>query len=238
MNPVPSLQPGCPWYEISQYAPPNLKWCEASLCSWITEPANTWSNLAYLIAAIVIFKMSEKIQSKTLKRVAKYSFWVGVMSFLYHASYNFFAQVLDFFGMYLITFLCLNISFIRMGWMSKEREPKYFWLSIVGALGMMFLLRYLKLPYQGIILVLVTLNLGLEIWLKRLNGARVSMKNFWWCQGAMVVAFTFSVLDAKRIFCDPENHFIQGHALWHVFASVSFVFWVLHLKQFVGKSIE
>ena len=97
INSVPPLQPGCPWYEVSLLAPPNVKWCEASQCSWITEPANTWSNLAYIIAAVIIYKLYKNNGGEVLKRASWYAFWIGITSGIYHASYNFFTQVFDFF---------------------------------------------------------------------------------------------------------------------------------------------
>ena len=52
---IPSLAPQCPWYELSEIAKPNVKWCEATVCGWITEPANTWSNLAFIGMGIAIW---------------------------------------------------------------------------------------------------------------------------------------------------------------------------------------
>src|SRR4051812_39077167 len=60
--PVPSMQDGCPWSELSHLAPPNLKWCEAQVCGWIVEPANTWSNLAYgLLGAALLVARRDRL---------------------------------------------------------------------------------------------------------------------------------------------------------------------------------
>ena len=57
MSTVPPMQDGCPWSELSHFAPPNVKWCEAQVCGWIVEPANTWSNLAYiLLGALLLWR--------------------------------------------------------------------------------------------------------------------------------------------------------------------------------------
>ena len=33
---------GCPWHSITEtWGAPNVKWCEETLCQWISEPANT-----------------------------------------------------------------------------------------------------------------------------------------------------------------------------------------------------
>ena len=46
---ITPLPPGCPW---SGFAPPDLKHCETNLAAWITTPANTWSNLAYIAVGV------------------------------------------------------------------------------------------------------------------------------------------------------------------------------------------
>ena len=32
-------------------------------------------------------------------------------------------------------------------------------------------------------------------------------------------AAVFSALDVTRTFCDPDNHWLQGHAIWHVLSA-------------------
>ena len=64
---IPSLDPQCPWYELSEIAKPNVKWCEAPVCSWITEPANTWSNLAFIFMGIFIWYIASHKNQKTAK---------------------------------------------------------------------------------------------------------------------------------------------------------------------------
>ena len=85
---IPALQPGCPWYKLSSLGLPNVKWCEATRCSWITEPANTWSNLAYIIAGIIIFMMLKPENRKTSKWFGATLIFVGFSSFVYHMSYT------------------------------------------------------------------------------------------------------------------------------------------------------
>ena len=46
------LPPGCPW---SGFTPPNVDWCEEELCAWIVNPADTWSNLAYVVLGLFMW---------------------------------------------------------------------------------------------------------------------------------------------------------------------------------------
>ena len=60
-----TIEPGCPWYEAQQsYGAPNVNWCEPTVCSVINEPANTWSNLPYLLVSLVLIK---KMKDQPLK---------------------------------------------------------------------------------------------------------------------------------------------------------------------------
>ena len=96
---------GCPWHSITEtWGAPNVKWCEETLCQWISEPANTWSNLAYIFAAILLWKTKTKKPS-VRTRLNYFSFAIafcGIGSFIYHASNNRLTQFLDFLGMFAV----------------------------------------------------------------------------------------------------------------------------------------
>lgn len=102
---VLELAAHCPW---STWARPNIRWCEAmqvravrggrtqSLptkrplplkCAWVVTPINTFSNLAYVVAALWMW---QRVQS-TRRDGALAAFpWaalaVGVTSWAYHMS--------------------------------------------------------------------------------------------------------------------------------------------------------
>ena len=94
-DPIP---PGCPWHELSAYGLPNVNWCEAPLCAYVGEPANAWSNLAYVLVALAIALVQRGERSPLLRRFAAAVATVGVCSFAYHASNVHVTQILDFFG--------------------------------------------------------------------------------------------------------------------------------------------
>jgi hypothetical protein len=41
---------------------------------------------------------------------------------------------------------------------------------------------------------------------------------------SLALAQTFSTLDLTRVWCDPDNHVLQGHALWHLLSAVAIAF--------------
>ncbi|HEY1086366.1 MAG TPA: hypothetical protein VGE37_01685, partial [Archangium sp.] len=42
----------------------------------------------------------------------------------------------------------------------------------------------------------------------------------WWMIGCFVAGFAFWIADKTRFVCDPDNHLINGHAVWHVATSI------------------
>ncbi len=48
-----TISADCPWYEAQHlFGPPNVNWCEPTVCKIINEPANTYSNLALLTCCV------------------------------------------------------------------------------------------------------------------------------------------------------------------------------------------
>jgi hypothetical protein len=58
------------------------------------------------------------------------------------------------------------------------------------------------------------------------------MKNFWISALFMSAAASCSLADVKRFHCDPSNHWLQGHAMWHVLGSIALLFSYFHHRQF------
>jgi uncharacterized membrane protein YadS len=50
--------------------------------------------------------------------------------------------------------------------------------------------------------------------------------------GSLLVGGSFSASDVSRVFCNPNNHFIQGHAIWHVFSALCIYFIYRYYQQF------
>merc|ERR1712166_1459570 len=54
--------------------------------------------------------------------------------------------------------------------------------------------------------------------------------------GFLVVGLTCSMLDLNRIWCNPQNHVVQGHAVWHLFTALALMCQFQHYTQFQSKS--
>lgn len=228
---VPIMGEHCPWHSLAKMAPPNVKWCEAFTCGWISEPANTWSNLFYLGLTWWAWKVSKDKEEPILKAFVPAFFFMGLFSFIYHASYNFFTQWFDFIGMFLMTGLFIALNLSRMGKLSREKIFP-FYLSFLGFFGALVIIFYLTMfPIQSIIAVQALFLMGSEAYLRKMN-PDANYKPFVISVVLILVAATFSILDVTRVFCDPHNHFIQGHAIWHLFSALSLSFAFKFYSQF------
>ena len=69
--------------------------CEENLCGFITNPANAWSNLAYVLAAYASCRHGLFAR----RWFAPSLLFIAVSSFLYHASHTAFFQLFDFAAM-------------------------------------------------------------------------------------------------------------------------------------------
>jgi len=108
---------GCPWYSWTR---PNVHWCEENLCAYITAPANTWSNLAYLFFGILMIREARRMKSRTLLLFGPASIITGVSSFAFHASYTYAGQIFDYFGMFCFVYLAIVVNCRRLGQVRSE----------------------------------------------------------------------------------------------------------------------
>lgn len=225
------LEPGCPWVPLREWGGlPNVKWCEETLCSVVAEPANTWSNLAYVAVAVFLFVVTRASTSRVQRFWPWAAFWVGVTSGAYHATVAFATQVFDFWGMYFFFSLVLLLNLVRLGAVPRHRFFGALWSSIFGLTALTVVIGKLGLPVQGIVVVLIAATLATEVAASR--GRGVGHRWLFATLAFLAVAFGFSAADASRAWCDPTSHVLQGHAIWHVLGSVSMACAFFHYRQF------
>lgn len=235
--PIPSsyenlLRSGCPWVELRELGGlPNVKWCEETLCAWIAEPANTWSNLAYLAAAVALYLVARRETSRTLRFFAPAAVAVGLASFAYHASVAFATQVLDFWGMYFYFLLVLALNLVRLRWLPGTRLFRALWPAIFAFTVLTAAVGRAGLPVQAIIGLLIAATVFTEWRAGRVTPV-ATRRWFWVTLAIIAVAAACSAADASRLWCDPANHVLQGHALWHALGALALFASYFHYRQF------
>ncbi len=233
--------PGCPWYDMNQqFGDANVKWCEERLCTWFNEPANTWSNLGYMILALVVvaqgFKLTDRLQRKTSFIYGVAMFICGAFSFWYHASNNYLTQVFDFVGMFIWAGFLVVSNLQRLGTVAQRQFIPVYVALILGCTALVPAMKAVHIPYQLIVLGLGIVIAVTEVFAtKRNTGLAISHRWFGLGLATIVLAEVFSILDMKRVLCMPQNHIIQGHAIWHVIGAVGIYFVYLFYRQFRGQ---
>jgi hypothetical protein len=222
------LTSACPW---DAYAPATLKFCEAHLCSWVVAPTETYSNLAYILVGAYL--IGRKGRFEVDRRLGVISIVVGIFSGLYHASHLRVTESLDLASMGLLSALLLvNVS-RRIGWLAARHSSFAFLLFTTLNTLPVFLLG------GAARLMSFSLSLGVYVLLEfvyasRSRGLAYPIRNqaLWQSAGIFATAYAAWLLDIHQIVCDPDNHWISGHSVWHVLNSLCFITLGRYLAQF------
>ncbi len=225
------LSPGCPWYELSELRLPNVDWCEAQRCSYVVEPANAWSNLAYVVVGLLLIRLARSSPSAQIRFFGPAAILVGLGSGIYHASYTFALQVLDFFAMYVFCYLLLTLNLRRLGRLGADRWWRRYWELVLATTLLTVAIDFLEIPIQGIVFVLIVGIVGSEL-VVRSRKPRGSIGWFLLAMALLAAGGVASALDVTRTLCDPRHPFLQGHAIWHVLSAACLLAAYFHYRQF------
>ena len=146
---------------------------------------------------------------------------VGVFSFAYHASYTWALQFLDFVGMFLFCFTVIARNASRLGWIEPRRELRFFVLGVARrerARTAAVRARH-RDPAHRRRLHRRRARPGGRAAAPR---AGVAFPRAYVLGLALFAAAALcSGLDLTRVACDPQNHWLQGHAVWHVLTALA-----------------
>jgi hypothetical protein len=215
---ITPLLPECPW---SSFLPPTIKYCEDNLCSYITQPSNTWSNLAFIFVGIYLILLNQKNQIKNLSYIGPIAITTGIASYLYHASFTFLFQFFDLSSMYLFSTMILSINLKRANFISASNQNLTQFILLFCSMGLLYIFKPFGIPIFGL---QVLIGFGLEFFLFKKSKHPVSYFFYKLTIASLFIALFAWFLDYKRIICNPANHLIQGHAVWHIFSSLCFLF--------------
>ena len=216
----------CPW---DSFRPSELLFCEASRCAWIKEPANTWSNLGYLAAGVAVLVMvGRRTERPILRLLALVALLPALGSAFHHASGIRAAMLADYAGMFLGTGALTALNVRR--WLGSRDPAAYAVLFVTTAvlLGLVALLP----GAERMIFMFAMPCCAIELRLFFRDRAQISYRFYgvaWLC---VIVGSVFWWLDLARVWCVPEDHVINGHALWHLCTAGSLVMYLRYYAQF------
>jgi hypothetical protein len=229
VRPDVHLQPGCPWYELSELRLPNVDWCEAQRCALAVEPANAFSNLGYVAIGLALIWLARRERSAALRAFGPAAIVVGLCSGVYHASYTFALQVLDFFAMYVFCYLLLVVNLGRAGALGARSWLAVYAALVAGTTALTVAADFSGIPIQGIVFVLIVAIVASELWLRARAATPYAMGFFWAAMAALAAGGVASALDVTRTWCDPHS-LVQGHAIWHVLSAACLGLTFLHYR--------
>ncbi len=214
----------CPW---DGPAPANLAFCEADLCGWITQPANTWSNVGFFVAGAWVIWLARRDAKPLAGSVGWLAIATGLGSVAFHATSTLAGQLIDQSAMLLESGAFVIVSLASLVAITRPRALALF--LVLTVLGVAVLV---AIPTAGIALFAAEMIVFAAVELALLRrGPRISYRPL----AAVIVLFAISYgawwIDRLGIVCDPDDHVFGLHALWHLLGAASFPCWYAHFAQ-------
>ncbi len=208
----------CPW---DGWAPASLRFCEQQLCAWVTQPANTYSNIFFLIAGVFIIRRFPRHWFIAILGFSSGA--LAVASGLFHASSTFFFEIFDMLGMYCIAAIMIVGNLRRLGVFAKK-ESNLRAYSLYLALLTLALIINTTYTTSGIALfaTYIAIAIALEIEIHVRTGF-FKYKHLCLAIVCFGLSFAFWIADIKGWWCDPNRHWVSGHAIWHVLNAATIV---------------
>ena len=221
---------------FEHFSKPTIKYCEDNLLSYIAQPANSWSNLAFVLVGTYLFFISRNQKNLLLKFLGPMAVLVGLCSFFYHASYTFVGQFLDLGSMFLLSsyLLVFNLHRLSARFFTIRKTVLLFFILVLSSLTIVYFIRptnfTIGLPIFAL-QVLAILILEWQLYKRRTSNYKI--QNLLIAFALLIAAFIFWNLDFLRLWCDPNTfHLINGHAMWHILNSLVFIFLYSFYAQF------
>jgi hypothetical protein len=157
----------------------------------------------------------------------------GIGSFFYHASETWIGAIADYLGMYLGSTYMLTMNLHRYFMWPRRVLTFIYWMVLAVLLMTMIYFPAISRVVYGTTAASSCLVLESLIYLRNKRNHRVIQ--YRWLGGVWLLftlAYLVWILDESRVACDPQNHYFNGHALWHVLNAMSLYFLFRYYRQF------
>ncbi|WP_028637013.1 ceramidase domain-containing protein [Nocardioides sp. URHA0032] len=216
--------------------------CEAARDAWVKQPANTFSNLGFVLAGLAIAWHAGKVALGGLATpYACLVVFLGPASAAMHATQSSLGGRLDLLSMYLVASFAAAYALMR--WV--RQGATFFWqlfLLFVAACELVGLYdgEVPVVTYSGNVafaaLLLVAITTEVRLWRRAASsgGPRTDLR---WGSGAVgAILLAFAIWNATRsAWCDPHS-LLQGHAAWHLLDAVSaYLLFRLWMSEVAGR---
>lgn len=206
--------------------------CEAAHDGTVLQPANSFSNLGFVVAGLVIAWHAGRLgPDRALTGLATpYACVVvllGPASAAMHATQSELGGQLDLLSMYLIASFAAAYALMR--WYRRDRL--FFWqlfllfvaaCELVGLLGddVPVVQQSGNVAFAALLLTAVVVEV--RLWRRGSAQESVPSTDLWWGAGALgAILVAFAIWNVtKTHWCDPHS-LLQGHAAWHLLGALS-----------------
>jgi len=231
----------------------HIEFCESNrLCEAIVQPANTWSNLGFLMVGLLCLFIGIndlKVRSPEIPnlmvRYPVFSILLGISciylfmgSFLYHASLTKAFQKLDITGMYAVILSFIGYMIFRLFPTRYVKRKESYRSShfIIAAAAVLFNIVFFaglwKVNVNILFPIFVLIAIATNTIYNRLKKAHFQIlykRIFQLSMLVGLVSFTCWILDRQDIWCSPDS-FLQGHAVWHILNALCIFLLYLSLR--------
>jgi hypothetical protein len=219
----------CPWVSYHGAYPYDFPICEQSLCSWIRQPANTWSNLVMLFVGVYLVRRGKGDQSDTDFYLGASIFIMGICSFICHATAIPLFVFLDVTSIFLFLSLLSVLMLVR----GNAVRSNYGLISTLGffliSLGFQFFISKAQILILMLFIALLVIS---EVAFLQKIKIPINHRSLFWALILLFIAATSLGFDYTKTSCFPKQHLFQFHALWHILSGFSMLFIANYMKQF------
>ena len=210
--------------------------CEASLCAWVRQPGNTWSNVGFLVAAFFIWRATRAPRSHQLRGLAWALAAMGIGSAFFHASETLVGEWVDYAGMYVGTAFMLMVVVRRAFGSSRLTQALVFWGFTAAGMSTLLLDDVFVRPTFMVANLLCPI-FEIALFARRSTRAK-SYRWLWAAYAVFLPAVALWRLDLNGMLCNPQNHVLSGHGMWHLLDALMFWFSFLYYRQFDSPTNE
>ena len=240
------------WSPFSLASGNAFHFCEQNhMDELIRQPSNTWSNLGFFVVGLVTltlgihdFRNADRKQSSNfLVRYPIFSimfalsaFYVFLGSFLYHASLTEFFQKLDQAGLYSVIVMAITFNLYKIFPVVRVKEKYHssHALMVAFAVGFNYLIFTKLMPNININVLfpflIVVIFITSVYYLMFISKEHYFTNYLWAAFAVLILASIIWILDRTSVVCNPTSMF-QGHALWHLFCSVSIMLIYMYYRS-------
>lgn len=212
-----------------------INFCETNSSNVISQPLNTWTNLAYIFVGAILLFVVKREKVPFLKIFAFLPILIGIFSFSLHATNTFWGGSLDLASMFLFSSLLLTNNLNRLGVVKHNKFVLWYVLINISFLLPHFLSIFilgkdLGTQFFGLQLSMVIVS---EIYLIFHEKYKTEIHDLLISLTLFGIAVSIWLFDYFKVWCDEDSfHVINGHGIWHILTALSFVPLYFYYHQF------